>query len=50
MHAVDDDEVPYEFAIKVMNAIASKDANVVLMKSSTHAMDNEADIHTMKFL
>ena len=50
MHAIDDDEVPYDFALKVINAIASHDANVVLLKGSTHSMDHEADIHTMRFL
>lgn len=50
MHAIDDDEVPYVYALKIVNAITSLDANVVLLKRSTHSMDNEADIHTMRFL
>ena len=50
MHAINDDEVPFEYALKLVKVIASNDANVVLVKGSSHAMDHEADFNTLRFL
>jgi hypothetical protein len=48
MHALDDEEVPYTLALQLIKRIASADASVVLIKASSHAMDQEADFKTMR--
>lgn len=48
MHALDDEEVPYTLALQLIKRIASADASVILIKASSHAMDQEADFKTMR--
>jgi hypothetical protein len=48
IHGISDEEVPYEFALKLAENLASKDTSVVLLKKATHAMDTEEDFRTMR--
>jgi hypothetical protein len=48
MHSLADEEVPYTLALQLVETVASTDASVVLLKGSSHAMDRETDLLTMK--
>lgn len=48
IHGLDDEEVPYTFAMKLIENLASSDSALVLLKKSTHSMDSEADFKTMR--
>ncbi len=48
MHSLDDEEVPFGLALQLVRGIASPDTSLVLLKSSSHAMDGEDDLRTMK--
>lgn len=48
VHAMDDEEVPFQLALKLVDNCASNDASVVLVKGSSHSMDREQDFKTMR--
>lgn len=49
VHSLQDEEVPYQLAVQLIEKIASSDASLVLMKgSSSHAMEGEQEFRTMR--
>jgi pimeloyl-ACP methyl ester carboxylesterase len=48
IHAIDDEEVPFSLALKLVANVKSSDASVVLLKSETHSLDSEAAHKTMR--
>lgn len=48
IHSLTDEEVPYEFALKLVQNCASTDASVVLLKGSKHAMEDLQDMTEMR--
>lgn len=48
IHAQKDEEVPFEMSLKLIENCASTDASLVLIKSSSHAMEAERDFKTMR--
>ena len=50
VHAMNDEEVPYDIAIKLAENCAARDASVCLVKGSSHALDRETDMQTMRHM
>lgn len=48
IHAMYDEEVPYSFALKLIENCSSKDASLVLLKSSSHDLEGESEFYTMR--
>jgi pimeloyl-ACP methyl ester carboxylesterase len=48
IHGLADEEVPISLAMKLLENTASSDSAITLLKSSTHAMENEQDMQTMR--
>ena len=48
IHGLSDEEVPMELALKLLANCASRDTALTLIKSSTHAMEDEQDMKTMR--
>ena len=48
VHALNDEEVPYALALKLAENCASTDTSVCLVKGSSHALDREVDMKTMR--
>lgn len=48
VHALDDEEVPFEIALKLVKNCRSNDASCTLIKGSSHALDGEQDMKTMR--
>jgi len=48
VHSLDDEEVPYQLALKLVENCVSNDASVTLIKGSSHALDREQDMKTMR--
>ena len=48
VHSLNDEEVPYALALKLLENCASTDATVCLVKGSSHALDREVDMKTMR--
>jgi pimeloyl-ACP methyl ester carboxylesterase len=50
VHALQDEEVPFSLALRLIDCCNSKDASLVLMKgsSSGHAMEGEKEFRTMR--
>lgn len=48
IHGMKDEEIPYDVAIRIINNIASPNAAVELLKSSTHSMETETDMKAMR--
>jgi fermentation-respiration switch protein FrsA (DUF1100 family) len=48
IHALDDEEVPYSLALKLIENCASKDAAVTLIKGSSHSMESHSDMLSMR--
>jgi len=48
VHALDDEEVPFELALKLITNLKSRDASCTLIKGATHALDGEQDMKTMR--
>ena len=48
IHSLSDEEVPFEFALKLVNNCASTDAAVTLLKGSTHSMEDHRDMTEMR--
>jgi len=48
IHALHDEEVPFSLALQLVENIQSADASVVLLKTSTHAMEGEDDMRTTR--
>jgi len=47
VHALHDEEVPKELALKLINNVKSQDASCTLIKGASHALDGEQDMKTM---
>ena len=47
VHGLSDEEVSYEFAYKLIENCKSQDAKVILVKGSSHSMENMIDMRTM---
>lgn len=50
IHAQEDEEVPYAIALRLLERCSTKDASIVLIKSSSHAMEGVREFATMRFL
>ena len=48
IHSITDEEVPFQLALKLVENCQGGDASVTLLKGSTHAMENERDMKTMR--
>jgi hypothetical protein len=50
VHAIKDEEVPYDFALKLVEKIESEDSSLVLIKGegSSHSMESELALSTMR--
>lgn len=48
IHAMQDEEVPYSLALQLADNVASQDVSVVLLKTSSHAMEGENDMTTIR--
>ena len=48
IHGLSDEEVPMDLALKLLANCASRDSALTLLKSSTHAMEDEQDMKTMR--
>lgn len=48
IHGLSDEEVPMNLALKLLENCASRDSALTLLKSSTHAMEDEQDMKTMR--
>lgn len=48
VHALDDEEVPYELAIQLIHKCASPDASCTLIKGAQHSLDSEQDMKVMR--
>ena len=50
VHSLNDEEVPFALALKLAENCASTDTTVCLVKGSSHALDREADMNTMRHM
>ena len=50
VHSLNDEEVPFALALKLAENCASTDTSVCLVKGSSHALDREADMNTMRHM
>lgn len=48
IHSIEDEEVPFELALKLANNCMGTDASVTLIKGSIHTMESEKDMRTMR--
>lgn len=48
IHGLKDEEVPYSYAMKLIDNCMYPDSSLVLLKSSTHSMDSEGDMKAMR--
>lgn len=48
IHAINDEEVPYSLALKLIDNCASADASLLLIKGSTHSMEGQNDMTAMR--
>lgn len=48
IHAIRDEEVPFELALKLVENCASTDAAVLLLKGSSHSMEDSQDMKAMR--
>ena len=48
VHALNDEEVPKELALKLITNLKSADASCTLIKGASHALDGEQDMKTMR--
>ena len=50
VHSLNDEEVPFALALKLAENCASMDTSVCLVKGSSHALDRETDMNTMRHM
>lgn len=50
LHSLSDEEVPYSFALRLAENLASEDTRVVLMKGVAHEMEGEREFLAMRAL
>ena len=48
IHGLMDEEVPYKLALQLSENCKSTDSTMVLLKGSTHSMESEKDMKTMR--
>jgi len=48
VHGIDDEEVPYETALRLASMISHNDVTVTLIKGSEHAMEDEEDFKKLR--
>ena len=48
-HALNDEEVSYQFSLRLLDCVASRDASLLLLKGeASHAMEGEAEFKAMR--
>lgn len=50
IHALNDEEVPYHFAVQLAQNVQSEDVNLQLIKSSSHSLEGEYEFRTMRYM
>eukprot|EP01038_Epipyxis_sp_PR26KG_P013172 gene13172-17648_t len=50
IHSLEDEEVPYQLALKLAESCASSDVSVMLVKGSSHAMEGDREFHIMRMM
>ena len=48
VHALQDEEVPFDIALKLVKNLRTTDASCTLIKGASHALDGEEDMKTMR--
>ena len=48
IHGLQDEEVPYQLAMQLIDKCKTSDASLMLLKSSAHSMDSEGDMKAMR--
>merc|ERR1719231_1907790 len=48
LHAFNDEEVPYQMALKLLENVKAADASITLMKDATHVMEGEEEFKYMR--